>query len=161
MSYRPWFYMGVMLSMALSGSSLFAQAADPLMGTWTLNLAKSKYNPASAAPKSQLVTFEAAGQGVKVSAKGVDAKGQPTSTAYTANFDGKDYPVTGVPAYDAVALRRTSRWSYQGARKKAGKVVQTYSVTISRDGKTATNRTQGTGGDGQKIDHLIVFDKQQ
>src|ERR1044071_8088587 len=49
----------------------------------------------------------------------------------SAAFDGKDYPISGNPAYDAVSLKRLGKWGYQGTRKKAGKPVQTYTVTIS------------------------------
>ena len=34
------------------GSAIAAWAADPVLGTWELNVAKSKYNPGPA-PKSQ------------------------------------------------------------------------------------------------------------
>ncbi len=55
---------------------------DPSLGTWNLNLAKSKYDPGPA-PKSNTVTIEAAGQSFKVSTKGVDAAGNPTGVTGT------------------------------------------------------------------------------
>ena len=45
-----------------------AQAKDPFVGTWNMNLAKSKYSPGPA-PKSTTSTYEAAGKGYKVSVK--------------------------------------------------------------------------------------------
>jgi hypothetical protein len=53
-----------------------------------------------------MATFAAAGNGIKVTTKGIDAAGKPTATEYTAEYDGKDYPVTGSPDYDTVALKR-------------------------------------------------------
>jgi len=32
--------------------------------------------------------------------------GTSTTTVYTANFDGKDYPLTGSPIADMVSLKR-------------------------------------------------------
>src|ERR1700752_1770453 len=49
-----------------------AQAADPLIGTWTLNVAKSKYSPGPA-PKSETRTYVMAGEDIKATLTGVDA----------------------------------------------------------------------------------------
>src|SRR6476660_10159320 len=56
---------------------------DPLIGTWVLNVAKSKYTPGPP-PKEQTTTFEAEGKGVKVTTKGIDSAGKPTEATYTA-----------------------------------------------------------------------------
>ena len=40
-----------------------AQAQDAWVGTWKLNLAKSKYDPANLAPKSQTIKQEAVAGG--------------------------------------------------------------------------------------------------
>lgn len=58
---------------------VFAQT-DSFLGTWTLNVAKSKYSPGPP-PKAQTSTYEAAGQGVKVTAKGTGADGKPDTHA--------------------------------------------------------------------------------
>src|SRR5438105_2864171 len=42
------------------------RAADPFMGTWKLNLAKSSYKPGPA-PRSVVFTVEPAGQGLRAS----------------------------------------------------------------------------------------------
>ncbi len=54
----------VTVLVAFGSQSVFAQA-DPFIGTWVLNLAKSKYQPGPA-PKTQTSIYEASGQGVKV-----------------------------------------------------------------------------------------------
>ena len=130
--------VGILLIAALVvfGQSGVAQV-DPSVGTWQLNVAKSKYDPGPA-PKSNTVTIEAAGAGAKVTAKGVDAAGNPTGTQYTTSYDGKDTPITltGSQDYDAVAFKRIDARTIEGTRKKAGKVVQTYSRVVSQDGKT-------------------------
>ena len=66
------------LAVCLFATSLlsgFAQT-DPFIGTWKLNLAKSKYSPGPP-PKSQTATYDAAGDGVKVTVKGTNGQGQP------------------------------------------------------------------------------------
>jgi hypothetical protein len=133
---------------------------DPSVGTWVLNVAKSKYDPGPP-PKSATLTIVAAGQGYKIESKGVDAAGNPTGTQYTSNYDGKDVPVTltGSQDYDAVALKKLDAQRVEGTRKKAGKVVQTYSRVISADGKTMTITTSGTNAKGQKINNVVVYEK--
>ena len=72
-------------------------AEDPQAGTWNLNVAKSKYSPGPAT-KSGTASLEAWGDdGVKVTADGVNADGQTTHVEFQAKYDGKDYPITGVP----------------------------------------------------------------
>jgi hypothetical protein len=141
----------------LASHSGFAQD-DPLVGTWVLNVAKSKYTPGPP-PKEQTTIFEAAGQGLKVTTKGTDSAGKPTMTTYTANYDGKDYPVTGNPDWDMVSLKRINANTVEFTRKRAGKVVQTATSVVSKDGKTRTITSTGVNAQGQKIHNVGVYDK--
>lgn len=132
---------------------------DPFIGTWTLNVAKSKYNPGPP-PKSITATYEAAGQGVKVTTKGVDAEGKPTATQYTANYDGKDYPVAGQPDWDTTAVKRIDAYTVEFTRKRGGKVVQTGTNVVSKDGKTRTITAKGINAKGEKISNVTIWEKQ-
>ena len=142
-----------------TGPKAVAQS-DPTVGTWELNVAKSKYDPGPP-PKNSTLTIVAAGQGHKIESKGVDAAGNPTGTQYTSNYDGKDVPVTltGSQDYDAVALKKVDAQRVEGSRKKAGKVVQSYIRVISADGKTMTLTTSGTNAKGQKVNNVVVYEK--
>jgi len=81
------------------------RTADPAAGTWELNLTKSKFSPGPP-PQSLARTFEVTGDDVKYTLKGINDRGKPTLVQFTAKYDGKDYPVTGSPDYDAISLRR-------------------------------------------------------
>jgi hypothetical protein len=142
----------------MSPLSGFAQT-DPVIGTWKLNLAKSKFSP-SPPLQSLTQTFEAVGQSVKVSSKGTDAEGKPVDTQYTANYDGKDYPVTGNPNWDAISLKRINANKVEFTMKKAGKVVVTGTSVISKDGKTRTVTTKGVNAKGEKTSSTAVYEKQ-
>src|SRR2546426_10145346 len=50
-----------MVLLSLSGLKLLAQGTDPVVGTWELNVVKSKYSPGPA-PKSEMRTYVVAGQ---------------------------------------------------------------------------------------------------
>ncbi len=133
--------------------------ASPEIGTWKLNVAKSKFSPGPA-PKSQTVTFTAAGQGVKVTTEGVGADGSKTAQSYTANYDGKDVPLTGSATTDTVSLKRISATTVERTDKKAGKIGQTITRVMSADGKTLTITTKGTNAQGQAVNNVGVYEKQ-
>ena len=52
--------------------TVFGQAGSPTIGTWKLNLAKSKYDPANLAPKSMTTKMEAVGGSIKSTTIGTD-----------------------------------------------------------------------------------------
>src|SRR5215470_1398125 len=109
--------LGVIL--AAPTVDLSAQS-DPRIGTWKLNATKSKFDPGPP-PQSLTVKVEPSGKGEKVTAEIVNADGTRTTTVYTANFDGKDYPLTGSPTADMVALRRIDANTTERTDKKGGK----------------------------------------
>jgi len=146
------------LAIALAVIAQPAHAADQVIGTWELNLAKSKYSPGPA-PKSQTRTYEAAGAGVKFTAKGVDAEGKATLVEYTASYDGQDSPIGGHPDADTISLKRVDDLTADSTLKKAGKVVITTHRVISKDGKSMTLTSKGTNAKGQAIDNVVVFDR--
>jgi len=139
------------------GSAGFAQT-EPFIGTWKLNIAKSKYSPGPA-PKSGMATISTAGQGVKVVVSGVSATEAKVQWEYTANHDGKDYPVTGNPDADTISLKRINASSVETTQKKGGKVTLTNVRTVSADGKTMTVTTKGTNAAGQAVNNVQVFEK--
>jgi hypothetical protein len=147
----------VTLLVAIGAQSGFAQG-DPLLGTWVLNVAKSKYTPGPP-PKEQTTIFEAAGQGLKVTTNGIDSSGKPIMMTFTANYDGKDYPVTGNPDWNMVSLKRINANTVEFTRKRAGKVVQTATGVVSKDGQIRTLTATGVNAQGQKIHNVAVYDK--
>ena len=137
-----------------------AQPGDPFIGTWRLNVSKSKYNPGPV-PKSITTTYEAAGQGYKISVKNEPASGPVRQFSYTTSLDGKDAPVTGNnPNADMIAIKRIDAHTLEVVNKKGGKVTTTQRNVVSADGKTRTVTTTGTDGQGQKLNDVGVFEKQ-
>lgn len=145
---------------ALGGTtrSAFAQS-DPALGTWKLNVARSKYSPGPA-PRSQTVRITAAGRGIWVRAEGVDSDGKATRTEYTAPYNGSDVPVLFNLVYDSISLKRIDANTSELVRKKGGKVIQTARRVISADGKTMTITTTGVDDNRRKVDNAAVFDRQ-
>jgi hypothetical protein len=147
------------LSLIMGLVTALAQASDPAAGTWTLNLAKSKFSPGPG-PKSQTLKYEPWDTGVKLSVEIVNADGQSTHSEYAAKFDGKDYPVTGNPNADTITLKRIDSHAFEAHWKTDGKPTMTVRTTISKDGKTRTSVQTGKNAQGQEVKNTVVYDKQ-
>jgi hypothetical protein len=133
-------------------------ADNPNLGIWKLNEAKSKIAPGM--QKNTTVVCEAAGDSVKVTVDGVDAKGNPAHNEWTGKFDGKDYPVTGDPSSDMRSYKKIADNDLELTAKKDGKVTMKGHIKISADGKTRTVTVSGTSAEGKKMTSMGVYDKQ-
>jgi hypothetical protein len=137
--------------------------SNPAIGTWKLNLEKSRYDPGPP-PKSQTQKFEAVGKdGAKNTTEGVAADGSRIAYSWTANYDGKDYPVTGVGTpngSDTIAVKRIDANTFETTLKKAGKVVLTNTTVYSKDGKLRIITGKGTNAAGQPTTNVTVYDRQ-
>lgn len=144
-------------AMCLTAVVCFA-ASDAMIGTWKLDEAKSKMGAGS--PKNSTVTYEAAGDSVKVTIDGTAPDGTATHSEWTGKFDGKDYPSTGNPGEDMRSAKQINDHTVHVVSKKDGKVVLTAHVVVAADGKTRTVTTTGTDGKGKKYRSVAVYDKQ-
>ena len=146
---------------ALVGSCTLRAQSNPLVGTWKLDIAKSKYDPGPA-PRSLTRTVEAQGNGVKYAFEGVAADGKAIVYGFSVQFDGKDNPISGsIPSgADTIAATRTDSSHFVAILKKGGKVIGTSKVTVSKDGKVTTVDSTGTAETGAKTHDVQVFDKQ-
>ena len=133
-------------------------AADPNVGTWKLDEAKSKI-PAGAA-KNITVVYTAAGDSYKCVVDGVDAAGKPAHNEWTGKFDGKDYPVTGDPFSDTRSYTPVGDRTLDITIKKDGQVVLTGQMTLSDKGKSRRTTTKGKDASGQDISSSAVYEKQ-
>ena len=136
-----------------------ADAPDPVVGTWKLDTAKSKFTPGPA-PKSQTRTYAETAQGTAMTFTGVAANGSSMSGQSTFKYDGKDYKITGSADYDTLSLKRLNGTTVRADLKKGGKVVGATIRTLSGHGKVLTLASKGKGATGAAFDNVMVFDKQ-
>ena len=139
-----------------------AFAADHSLGTWKLNVAKSKYSPGPLPVKSLSAVREAAGDGVKVSTTGERADGTAVNTTYTAKFDGSPASVSGPGApYDTVSLKQvdSNTFTYE-TKNSTTKYAAHGRLVVSHDGKTMTMTAKGTDAEGKPMTVTLVYDKQ-
>jgi hypothetical protein len=159
MTRRTSFALAVAAVVVLALSAVTI-AADSNVGTWKMNLAKSKYSPGPA-PKSQTLKIEAWGEdGVKYTSDGVDADGKPTHSEFQAKYDGKFNPFKGNPDADMIAYKRIDANTIEATTQWMGAVTSHATAVVSTDGKTRTLTQTGKNAKGQVINNVIVYEKQ-
>jgi hypothetical protein len=132
--------------------------ADPMMGTWNLNEAKSKITPGTM--KNTHVVYSSMLGQVKIKSDGIDPSGKQIHVEWAGKFDGKDYPVTGDPNSDNRSYTKVNERTLTTANKKNGKVTATGQIVVSADGKSRTVSINGTTPKGKKFKNVAVYDKQ-
>jgi len=134
-------------------------AADASVGTWKLNVAKSTFKPGPP-PAAETRIYQSRPEGVKTTVKTTWADRKTTSVEYPANYDGKDYPVSGSRDIDAVALTRMDDFTSAATLKHAGKEIGVARRVVSPDRKTMTITYRGINSIGDKVDNVAVYDRQ-
>jgi hypothetical protein len=153
--------MKTVLSLIALTAVFFAShafAADPVVGTWTLNVAKSKFSAGAALTAGTRVYTEANGlYTLDQKLTGADGKEMSNRVKYR---DGKDEKqATAGPADTTFAKKiDANNWSFE--LKKDGKVVGHVHRVVSADGKTLSVHNTGMQLSGAKGDETLVFDKQ-
>ena len=138
----------IVFACLVAAASLLPQRAtaqaNPRLGTWTLNVAKSTYQQGQA-PATETRTYLVTDDGgVQMTADTVLASGTKQPSGYRAKFDGKDAPYSGA-AGDSIAITGDG-WASDSTVKSVGKVTQTTHSVVSRDGTTMTMVTKTASG---------------
>jgi len=153
---RRLFVVALFSAILLYGSS--ALAAENWIGTWKMNVAKSKPGPGPA-PKSQTLKFSSSPAGITLNTDGIAADGSVRKGSYTSKFDG-NVPWTGNPDADTAAPRKVDDNNYVNTWKKGGKTTITAKAVVSADGKTLTVTQTGKNAKGEDVNSTAVYEKQ-
>jgi hypothetical protein len=150
----------VLIVLALAGVAAFG--ADNTLGTWKLNVEKSKYTPAPFPYKNLTVVRDASGDGVNVTITGETANGAGVDYSYAAKYDGTASAVTGKGmVYDTISVKQVDANTLTDELKKTG---GSYHVTgrtvVAKSGKTITLTRKGENGDGKPTLMTFVLEKQ-
>jgi hypothetical protein len=146
------------LFLTLTAAGMVLAQSDPFVGSWKLDVAKSKYDPGPA-PKSQTRTWDASG---KVTVEGVNAAGKAVTYGYPIMNDGKDYPTTGaIPnGADTISSKKIGPNTVEVNFKRGGKPAETTKFAVSKGGKMLTISAKGTNPDGSPFNNVTVWEKQ-
>lgn len=134
---------------------------DLFVGTWKVNVAKSTYQPQAAAPKSETLRFEAAGDRITVSLDGVNSRGRYHQES-TGKFDGADVPVVMAPAPQAgltYAFSRLDDHTWEIVIKVNGERRILVHNVVSADGTTMKGLWNKATTQGEMSD-VVMYEKQ-
>jgi hypothetical protein len=149
-----------MLLLGTAVAAIMAFGADNSLGTWKLNLEKSRFTPGPLPVKNIILTRQEAEGGVRTTATGEQVNGDPINSSSVAKYDGKEYFVPSSP-WDTTTNTQVDANTFTATSKKAGgKYSSTSRTVISKDGKTMTTTSIGTDGEGKSFNNTSVFDKQ-
>jgi hypothetical protein len=151
-----------MLLLAVLGLSGWLWAADPSVGTWKLNVAKSKPAPSTQAPiKEQTYVIRDLGDQFELTVTGTRTDGSAISGKLTwpqkgGTLKGQTAPPEGTSRF--VTMIGPGEWYTTTLQN--GKQVSVLHSVISKDGKTMQVTTKGTDAQGKPYESLGVLDKQ-
>src|ERR1700686_4146233 len=149
-------FLGVVALVAAASATMLAQTSkDAHIGTWKLNVAKSKFNPGPGY-KSETRTYEPTADGYKFQGERVNPDGSTQKYGFTVKYDNKDYPVTGKDpgGADTIAVKLVDANNIESTSKKGRDVLYASKVEVSRDGKVMTITTKGKNPDGEPFDNI-------
>jgi hypothetical protein len=150
--------------LAFLGSAGSLQAADPLVGTWKLNVAKSK--PAPAPPgrsvKEETLVIQATGERYDVTLKETREDGSSVSIQYWEPINGgpRTYSEGAPSTGTSVTGTKINNSTLEHITTRDGKVVLTRHNTVSANGKTMRDDTKGVDAQGKPIQGFTLWDKQ-
>lgn len=132
-------------------------ADDPLLGTWRLNVSRSKYKPGPP-PKSQTRIYEKHPFGIRATVRTVNADGRSTTVQSVYDYDKQEHPVTGSEEVDAIVVTRINNYTHAATLSHAGHEIGTFQRVISKDGKqmTVTLKRQNP-----EADNVEIYEKEE
>ena len=146
-------------ALCLWATEAAAQTPKTWLGTWKLDVARSKLGEGPA-PRSLVVTIAPAKDGGYTNvAETIQADGKTTRAEFYARPDGKEYPVTG-PNPSTIWVKRIDDHNGEWAHLRDGKVFSKGTTSYSKDGKTRTVAFTRFDEKGGKTDIVQVFDRQ-
>ena|SRR5688572_16347361 len=131
---------------------------NPLLGTWRLDLSKSKYSPGPP-PRGETRLYARDEQGMRGQIDRVYADGRREVIDYRADAD-HDSPVSGTKAYDAVRFKRVDARTTEAVLSHAGRVWGTARRVLSEDGETLTITFRRIDP-GDMVNNVAVYYKEK
>jgi len=127
-----------------------AVAADPFVGTWKMNPAKSKIDFKSYTIRLTDTTGE---ENI------IDLNGKAIKRSWIGKCDGKEFAMTA-PDVDTQSCTQPNANTVDYVCKKNGKVAWSGRTVVSKDGKTQINNGSGKDEKGQPFTYTIFLEKQ-
>jgi hypothetical protein len=159
------FYARGMLIVLLAGIGLpgaaSAQVDTVWLGTWTLNLDESSYEPGPAPYVRGTCLIEPWGDGVRMVYDLVGVRGGVTHLEWAGALDGRPYAVQGLDVMLTYSYEPLGDRTYDVTVRLDGAAVGAARVEMSEDGNRLTTVTTAAGPDGRSITSTTIYDRQR
>ena len=149
-------YLQLMLVGAIALSAALAaqtSANDPIVGTWKLNIGKSKFHPGPA-PKSVTITIAQDG---KVTVNETTAEGKDISFSFTP-AEASAVQIEGMDG-TTISQRRVDDHTFEHTWTTGTMTMHGRGV-VSADGRTMKYTLTGTRPDGKAVHNSELYEKQ-
>jgi hypothetical protein len=90
----------------------------------------------------------------------VDADGKPIARTNRFKRDGNEYPFNGPNGPGKISVKKVNDYHSTAVMKLDGGGTITSHVVISKDGKTRTQTSTGTNSKGEKVNTVVVSERQ-
>ena len=158
----------VMFLLAAAGLASSLWAADPLIGTWKLNTAKSKYAPDSQLSKKEYtIVVRDAGDLFEVTETGIRNDGSPVAAKFMFPQKGgalmpPKEPLksqTPVPQGAYFVATVIEPGNFYNTHLQDGKQVRVVHVEVGKDGKTMRISIKGMDARGKPCEDLEFYER--
>src|SRR5262245_10005952 len=130
---------------------------DYIIGTWQLDIAKSKYSPGPG-PVSETRTYHRGPNGIEGTIQRRFSDGRSERIEYVAEFD-REYPVAGTEEYDHILLKRISARVAEAVLSHAGRTYGSARRVVDESGKTMTITFKREGSSGTTVNNTAFYEK--
>jgi hypothetical protein len=146
---------------ALVVMAALAHAEDPFVGTWTLDPARSQFDP-NHHPLSATMTFTVEADGAYLlQAEGTKEGGQRVKEKPQRFLpDGQPRPIPDLPGLSGVATRPDPRTLRGEVRREDGSLVGSGTYVVSPDGRSMTATTEGIDAQFRPFKQVTVWERQ-
>ena len=134
-----------------------AEPPPQLIGTWRLNVAKSKFE-SPGREQSETRTYQVSGDRITMKSSSKNAAGKTMSFSYSATLDGKWSPMHGNPNADSISVTAVSGREIKASARLHGKASAESTAEVSADGKHLTLTRKMVGLKGAPTD-VLAFDR--
>jgi hypothetical protein len=149
------------LALALIGVPHPASAADPFVGTYKLNVAKSATSGGQLPPDLTL-TISEEGTNLLIATSGKSADGSPISAdvLVVPKSGGTIKAPAGERNYDSTVVSRTNPNTIDLVALQKGKERTRVKFALSRDGRTLTRSFTSTNAQGRPMKGTSVLERE-
>jgi hypothetical protein len=134
-----------------------ATSEDYMIGTWQLDISKSKYSPGPG-PVSETRTYRRGPNGIEGTIQRRFSDGRSERIEYVAEFD-REYPVVGTEEYDHILLKRISPRVAEAMLSHAGRTYGSARRVVDESGKTMTITFKREGSSAPTVNNTAFYEK--